>query len=125
MIAENDSDQVVVPTLADLFDVKKALSKANSAQLVGSMSAENLWYLTEKRYGSRFGTLVAESNPCTTSSPAAFKAQKSNIADALLAGNHEQSPGPRDRRDRPIPNEMRKRHADGTVDEEKDRTAAK
>jgi hypothetical protein len=41
VIAEGSSDQVVVTTLADLFDIQKALPKDNSAQLVGSMNAEN------------------------------------------------------------------------------------
>ena len=74
VIAEGDSDQVVVTTLADLFDIKKALSKDSSAQLVGSMTAENLRYLTEKRYSSRFGTLASHSETAgTTTSPAVFE----------------------------------------------------
>lgn len=122
VIAEGDSDQVVVTTLADLFDVKKALSKDSSAQLVGSMTADNLRYLTEKRYSSRFGTLASHSHPAkagTTSSPAVFEAQKSKQAFAPQTGNHEQSPGPRTRQHRPSPNEMRKRLIDDAMDQEK------
>ena len=37
--AEGDSDQVVVNTLADLFDVKKASSKDHSAQLINTTEA--------------------------------------------------------------------------------------
>ena len=122
VIAEGGSDQVVVNTLADLFDIKKALSKDSSAQLVGSMTAENLRYLTEKRYSSRFGTLASHSDPAeagTTSSPAVFEAQKSKHAFASQTDNHEQSPGPRTRQNRPSPNEMRKRFMDGALGQEK------
>ena len=122
VIAEGDSDQVVVTTLADLFDIKKALSKDSSAQLVGSMTAETLRYLTEKRYSSRFGALAGHSDPAeagTTSAPAAFEVQKSKHASAPQTGNHEQSAGPRTRQSRPSPNEMRKRLIDGALDQEK------
>jgi STAND-like protein len=110
VIADGDSDQVVVTTLADLFDIKKALSKDSSAQLVGSMTEENLRYLTEKRYSSRFGALVSDSKPAeasTTSSPALVEVQKSK---------HAQSPGPRTRQNKPSPNEMRKRLMDDDMD---------
>jgi hypothetical protein len=122
VIAEGDSDQVVVTTLADLFDIKKALSKDSSAQLVGSMTAENLRYLTEKRYSSRFGALAGHSDPAeagTTSSPAVSEVQKSKHAFAPQTGNHEQSPGPRTKQNRPSPNEMRKRLMDGAMDQER------
>ncbi|KFA81154.1 hypothetical protein S40288_01025, partial [Stachybotrys chartarum IBT 40288] len=56
-IAEEDSDQMVVTTLADLFDVRKASSRGRSAQLVGSMTDETLRQISEDRYGSRFGAL--------------------------------------------------------------------
>ena len=58
VVAEGDSDQVVVTTLADLFDIKKALSKGKSAQLVGSMGEETLQHLGTKRYDSRFGAVA-------------------------------------------------------------------
>lgn len=61
MIANGDSDQVVVNTLSDLFDVKKARSTGNSAQLVDSMTEEAPRHLAEKRYSSRFG---AVAGPC-------------------------------------------------------------
>jgi Fungal N-terminal domain of STAND proteins len=121
VIAEGDSDQVVVTTLADLFDIKKALSMDNSAQLVGSMTAENLRYLTEKRYSSRFGTFAGGSDPTevgTTSSPAVSEVQKSKHAFAPQTGDHEQSPGPRTRQNRPSANEMRKRLMDAAMDQE-------
>lgn len=124
VIAEGDSDQVVVTTLADLFDIKKALSKDNSAQLVGSMTAENLRYLTERRYGSRFGTLAGHSDPAevgTSSSTAILEVQNSKHAAMHQSGNHEHIPGPRTKQNRPSPNEMKKRQADGAMDQEKGR----
>ena len=48
VVADGDSDQVVVTTLADLFDIGEALSKDNSAQLIGSMTGEILRHLTEE-----------------------------------------------------------------------------
>ncbi|KAJ5413759.1 hypothetical protein N7509_000386 [Penicillium cosmopolitanum] len=67
VIAEGDSDQVVVTTLADLFDIKRAVSQGNSAQLVGSMTDEALRHLTERRYSSRFGSHTQKSAPAGSS----------------------------------------------------------
>jgi len=120
VIADDDSDQVVVTTLADLFDIKKALSKGNSAQLVGSMSEENLRYLTEKRYSSRFGAFVDNSDPTeagATNSPLVFEGQKSNHDIPPQTRNHDHSPGPRITQKKPSPNEMRKRLMDGAKDQ--------
>ena len=55
VIAEDNSDQVVVTTLADLFGIKKAPPKSNlvqddSAQLISSMMENNLRHLAEKHY---------------------------------------------------------------------------
>jgi gas vesicle protein len=119
VIADDDSDQVVVTTLADLFDIKKAQSKGNSAQLVGSMTDESLRHLTEKRYSSRFGAVSSGSNPAgsvTTSSPSATETQRSKHTFSTQTGNEEQSPGPRTRHDKPSPNEMRKRGMGGAMD---------
>jgi Fungal N-terminal domain of STAND proteins len=119
VIADGDSDQVVVTTLADLFDIKKALSKDNSAQLVGSMTDESLQHLTERRYSSRFGALAGDSDHTeagATSSPSVFEAQKSKSSFPSQTGNDEQSPGPRTRQNKPSPNEMRKRVMGGAMD---------
>lgn len=121
-IAEDSSDQVVVTNLADLFDIKKATSKNYSAQLVGSMTPENLLGLTEKRYSSRFGTAAGHSDPVevgTATSSAVSEIQKSQHTSAPKASDREQSPGPRTRQNKPSPNEMRKRSMDG-ADKEKD-----
>lgn len=115
MVAEGDSDQVVVTTLADLFDIKKALSKDNSAQLVGSMTPENLQSLTEKRYGSRFGTVASHSEH-TEAGSTYFEVQKNKPAVVRQTGDREQSPGPRTRQNRPSPNEMRKRQVEGAME---------
>ncbi|KAJ6181392.1 hypothetical protein N7485_000034 [Penicillium canescens] len=112
VIADGDSDQVVVTTLADLFDIKKAISRDHSAQLVGSMTEEALGQLVEKRYSSRFGALADKFDPAEagrSSSPSIFEAQKSSQAFPAQTGRHEQSAGPKLRHDRPSSNEMRKR----------------
>jgi len=120
VIADGDSDQVVVTTLADLFDIKKALSKDSSAQLVGSMTEENLRYLTEKRYSSRFGALVDNSDPTEAgapNSPLVFEGQKSGHDIPPQTGNHDRSHGPRITQKKPSPNEMRKRLMEGAMDQ--------
>ncbi|RMD39433.1 hypothetical protein DV735_g5696, partial [Chaetothyriales sp. CBS 134920] len=130
VIAEADSDQVVVTTLADLFDIKKATSKGKSAQLVGSMTPANLDLLTEKRYSSRFGALAlhyktnnnnsagtATATATTPNLPTAFEDQNSKSTAATQTGlNREQSPGPP--RTRPAPNEIRKRQLGGGTEQE-------
>lgn len=98
-IADGNSDQVVVTTLADLFDVKKAHSNNSSSQLIGSMTAESLHHLTDRRYSSRFGALVGGSDTeagATSSLPPRTE-------------NHEQAPGSTMKRNPPSPNEVRKR----------------
>lgn len=112
VIADGDSDQVVVTTLADLFDIKKALSRGTSAQLVGSMTGEELRLLTEKRYGSRFGALAGKVDPTeagTTSPPSASEVRINTHYVPPQTVTYEQSPGSRTKQDRPSPNEMRKR----------------
>ncbi|KFY59743.1 hypothetical protein V496_05552 [Pseudogymnoascus sp. VKM F-4515 (FW-2607)] len=77
VIADGESDQVVVTTLADLFDVKKAVSTGNSAQLIGSMTAESLRDLTDKRYSSRFGAVPATNSVRNSKSLSVIDTQKS------------------------------------------------
>lgn len=116
VIADGESDQVVVNTLADLFDVKKALSTGNSAQLVGSMTEESLRHLTEKRYGSRFGALASDFDraPVGTPSPSSvFEAQTSHHAFPPQTSGDEQYPELKtSRNSRPSANGMRKRVPD-------------
>lgn len=112
VIAEGDSDQVVVTTLADLFDIKKAVSQDNSAQLVGSMTEDALRHVTEKRYSSRFGALVRDTDPAeadSTVSPSVFETQKGKPAFQPQSGHDEPRPEPQTKHNRPSSNEMRKR----------------
>ena len=106
-VADGDSDQVVANTLADLFDVKKAISKDHSAQLVCSMSGEDLRFLAEKRYASRFGALSPESNPATRANSVVKTEEEtkssSRKTDPAL---HFQS---KPRLEKPSPNEIRRR----------------
>jgi hypothetical protein len=86
VIAESNSDQVVANTLADLFDVKKAISKDNSAQLLGSMSGEDPRFLAEKRYESRFGAFAPGSNPVNRPT------QVRNTEEEILSILHQTNP---------------------------------
>ncbi|KFZ01386.1 hypothetical protein V500_00796 [Pseudogymnoascus sp. VKM F-4518 (FW-2643)] len=106
VIADGESDQVIVTTLADLFDVKKAVSTGNSAQLIGSMTAESLRDLTDKRYSSRFGAVTATDSVRNSSSLSVVDTQKSKHSFPNQTDHDEQSPGPEGRRNRPIPNEQ-------------------
>ncbi|KAL4733494.1 hypothetical protein BDV11DRAFT_210170 [Aspergillus similis] len=119
VVADGDSDQVVVTTLADLFDIKKALSKGNSTQLVGSMTEAALLNLTDKRYSSRIGAVGAKSADVSTrSSPFTLGKQNDNPPVGIIEGGLSQRTGPR--RDKPSPNEMRKRAAVGTAKSDDD-----
>lgn len=118
VIAKGNSDQVVVDTLSDLFDVQKASSTDSSAQLVGSMRDDSLRHLTERRYSSRFGAVVSDSNLAgakTTGSASASETQTSKHAIPPQTGSGEQSPRRRTKWDRPSPNEMKKRTMDGST----------
>ncbi|KAF2715887.1 hypothetical protein K431DRAFT_316920 [Polychaeton citri CBS 116435] len=111
-VAEGDSDQVVVTTLADLFDIGKALSKGKSAQLVGSMTDLTLRHMTEHRYSSRFGALANDSELAEVGAANLFPAsgaQKSKDASSPESGGREQTSKPGARQDKPLSNEMRKR----------------
>ncbi|KUL81713.1 hypothetical protein ZTR_09517 [Talaromyces verruculosus] len=112
VIADGESDQVVVTTLADLFDVRKASSKGNSAQLVGSMTSEDLRHLTEERYKSRFGSLAATSDRVKTVSSNLLPgygggSRKSEVHSP--SDQDEQSAASRTKHRKPSSNEIRKR----------------
>lgn len=112
-IADGESDQVLVTTLADLFDVRKAVSKGNSAQLIASMTAESLRDFADKRYNSKFGAVPAIDSARNSSSLSVTDTQNSKPSPNQT-DHDEQPPVPEGRRDRPSPNEMRKRHAEGS-----------
>ena len=119
VIADGDSDQVVVTTVADLFDIKKAISTGKSAQLVGSITGEELRLLTEKRYSSRFGALVDNSKAADANrskQPSVSEVRKGQYGISHQAPYHEQSLGSRTTQTKPGANEMRKRLSDDTID---------
>ncbi|KAK7592171.1 hypothetical protein V3481_006796 [Fusarium oxysporum f. sp. vasinfectum] len=58
MVADGDSDQVVITTLADLFDVRKVSSTNRSAQWIGSLSDETARQVSKDRYSSRFDAVA-------------------------------------------------------------------
>lgn len=116
VIADGESDQVVVTTLADLFDVRRASSKGNSAQLVGSMTPENLRHLTEERYKSRFGSLAASSDRVKTVSSDVLpdhgnESRKPDVPKPSI--QEEQPAASRTRYYKPSSNEIRKRSTAG------------
>jgi hypothetical protein len=111
VIADGDSDQVVVTTLADLFDIKKAVSKGNSAQLVGSMTEEALHHLTDRRYSSRFGSLTLDPAEAVNAGlpSAANEPKAARPAFAAQASHGEPSPELKGTYARPSSNDRRKR----------------
>lgn len=110
VVADGDSDQVVVTTLADLFDVKKALSTGNSAQLVGSMEGDKLQHLVTERYNSRFGTVVGSSDTGNASNAGS----RSSHAYSPRGRPNEHTPGLGAKMYVPSSNETRKRVMGGT-----------
>ncbi|EGY20843.1 uncharacterized protein VDAG_02367 [Verticillium dahliae VdLs.17] len=108
VVADGDSDQVVVTTLADVFDVKKALSKGRSAQLIGSMTDESLRQLSQDRYGSRFGSSARVETDVAThaivENPGTNRQRQ-----ATLDGQRRELSS----RARAYPNEVRKRATEG------------
>lgn len=109
-LAEDNSDQVVVTTLADLFDVKKAVSRGHSAQLVATLTPENFDTVVERRYGSRFAALpnhASHFDANSATSPTFARTPQSRQPAPPVAGKDDT--GPEARRDRPSPNEMKKR----------------
>lgn len=115
-VAEDDSDQVVVTTLADLFEVRKAVSKGRSAQLVATLTPENFDHVVEKRYSSRFGALPdssVHSQIGSATSPISSHSQTSKQFLSPGLNKDSQSLGPTGRRDKPNSNEMKRRGGNG------------
>lgn len=111
-IAEDNSDQVVVTTLADLFDVKIAQSKGHSAQLVATLTPANFDHVVEKRYNSRFGALPGHSVHSETGGANSTVVSNSQNTKQFVSpgvGKDVQSVGLEARRDKANPNEVRKR----------------
>jgi hypothetical protein len=115
VIAGEDSDQVVANTLSDLFDVKRAVAKDRAAQLITSTTDESLRHIATARYGSRFGAVTSDSVTLQAGNTTR-KAQQSEQEVPTQAGSLEQTAGRRPKRDKPSPNQMRKRTDSGDAD---------
>ncbi|KAJ1332028.1 fungal STAND NTPase-like protein [Microdochium nivale] len=117
VVADEDCDQVVVTTLADLFDVKKVMAGKNSAQLVGSMADATLLKLSTDRYTSRFGSVPTSITLQPNSRDAAhieFAAKPPVSSDPYTAGRRKMPPTPEaETEGRPSANEIRRRRQDG------------
>jgi hypothetical protein len=117
--ANDDSDQVVVTTLADLFSVGKVKAMSRSAQLVGSMPADVLREISKDRYSSRFGALAhsLETTQLNTAaeSQSTFETRKADRSPTKSnqAQKDKNSAGPETTYDRPSPNEVRRRKGGG------------
>ncbi|KAL8413550.1 hypothetical protein RB594_004984 [Gaeumannomyces avenae] len=107
VVADDDTDQVVVTTLADLFDVGKVLAKSRSSQLVGSMTDETLKKMSADRYRSRFGVASGDHGPLN------LKAQEGSKPAPHPIRNDGQPESAGSRHDKPTSNEVRKRAAEG------------
>ncbi|KAK1712235.1 uncharacterized protein BDZ83DRAFT_638791 [Colletotrichum acutatum] len=107
LIADVESDQVVITTLADLFDVKKASSTNGSAQWIGSFTDETARQISTDRYRSRFGALSSTEMGTTTQVPRDSWTAKDHTARRT---NTDRQPSAREATERrPIPNEVRRR----------------
>ncbi|GAB1316431.1 hypothetical protein MFIFM68171_06641 [Madurella fahalii] len=116
VVANDDTDQVVITTLADLFDVRKVLAKDRSAQLVGSMMDETVQRVSRDRYSSRFGAVTGNLGHVQTD----ITASSSTLGiweDSTRRQDHTSKQRPPAkaelRQNRPTPNEVRKRTAEG------------
>ncbi|KAF2158405.1 hypothetical protein M409DRAFT_71661 [Zasmidium cellare ATCC 36951] len=111
VIADGGSDQVVATTLADLFDVGKAVSKNNSAQLVAYLTDEGLRHLTEKRYSSRFGAVanISDSVEVSNTGPQSNSELGPAKRASPRATHSEHSTGLNPEKSKPSSNEMKKR----------------
>lgn len=101
---------MVVTTLAALFDVKKAVSRGHTAQLIATLTPENFETVVERCYSSRFAALpnhTSHFDANSATSPTSAKFPHSRQPTPPAAGKEDA--GPEARRDRPSPNEMKKR----------------
>ena len=109
VIADDDTDQVVLNTLSDLFDVRKVLAKSRSAQLVTSTTDETAQLIVLERYKSRFGAangdLVHTQDNPAASSP---KDAGNTLGPSQKRGTVSEAPYIK-----PSANEVRKRGFDG------------
>lgn len=105
VVAEDDTDQVVVTTLADLFEVRKVWAKNRSAQLVGSMTDDTLQKMSTDRYNSRFGV----QKDAVATSLAALEITDNHTQPRNQWRNDKQPTGREKDSEKPMPNQMKKR----------------
>jgi len=117
--ADDDTDQVVITTLADLFDVRKVVAKNRSAQLVGSMTDEALQKVSRDRYSSRFGAATGDLGHVRTETAAPASdngASERSTRRPDLVIRQRQPASAEKRYSSPSPNEARKRASEGEGD---------
>ncbi len=119
VLADEDCDQVVVTTLADLFNVSRVKAQRRSAQLVGSMEGNVLRDISKDRYASRFGALGGSLETAqldaTAVLPSTFEVRKADKSPmkSNQAKEDGKLAGPKTTDDKPSPNEVRIRRAAG------------
>jgi soluble P-type ATPase len=110
VIANDDTDQAVITTLADLFDVKKVMANNRTTQLVGSMSDETAQKMSEGRYGSRFGRMSEDSTQSTFAGDGIQGSSAPTLRPVQERGRRSAAA---EVERKPSPNEVRKRAAGG------------
>ncbi|KAF5542797.1 hypothetical protein FMEXI_7319 [Fusarium mexicanum] len=122
MIADGESDQVVITTLADLFNVKKASSTNRSAQWIGSLSDDTARQVSKDRYSSRFGAVAAVgAGDGISTMPSTSNTREVNSSLARRPGKTGQPMAPEAVHRRPSANEIRKRAMEDGDEKEKRR----
>lgn len=108
VVADGESDTMVVTSLAELFNIGKAIATDRSAILVGSMSDEALIQLSHDRYNSRFGTVNTDGE--VAQGRTAASNSEVNVSQSSVRQKKSQQPPYQ--RNPPAPNETRKRGPD-------------
>ncbi|KAF5235105.1 hypothetical protein FANTH_11826 [Fusarium anthophilum] len=122
MIADGNSDQVVITTLADLFNVKKASSTNRSAQWIGSLSDDTARQVSKDRYSSRFGAVAADgAGDGISTMPSTSNTHEVNSSLARRPGKTGQPVASEAVHRRPSANEIRKRAMEDGDEKEKRR----
>ncbi|KAJ6437976.1 14-3-3-like protein [Purpureocillium lavendulum] len=109
VLADGDSDHVVVTTLADMFNVGKTISKNRSALLVGSMSDEALMQLSRDRYDSRFRSAITHDHATQSSAVIASETSHPGLTSTQPTKTNRQTTN---ERTPALSNETRKRVSD-------------
>jgi hypothetical protein len=116
VIGDEDCDQVVVTSLADLFNVGSVKARSRSAQLVGSMPPDVLRDISKDRYGSRFGAMGTSLETAASLSTYDTRKADRSLMKSNRAKEDGELAGPEISYDKPSPNEVRRRRA-GVEDE--------